>query len=528
MNCETCRQHLLDYAYEELPPEIERQVAEALKGCPTCQRELAQITLVRKAFGEAMPLIEPPASLSANILREARLKAHADQEQSERSIIARLQAMIFHPGFATAALVALVAVGIFIVVGDEARRPDEAMVGEKAAATRHQPAAASPAAEAQQPPPSAIEEAAEAPMGAAEFGDKGEGRKEDAPAAALDGAVSAGVKAEAPAQAIPPMVNEGDLDPTARDSALAQGNKNQEAKDSKPLDDVIRQAEQPGSASNFFDVADDKASELDEEGGADRGEALAKEKVAPREPQRDEAANERSKREEQEAWTVQKGMSRAQTGAQLGVADLNAPSADPDGSASVRGGGGRSSYDQKSGASNDAYLNSQAESLTGPEDRYNSGLSRYNVGDYRGAITEFDAFMNSAPSSSNYYALALYHRGRSLYNQGSHAAAVGSFRKVIAEHPGSDKASEARYWLAQSLLRLDPESQEALALLESLAQGSGGLADRARGDIDRAFGKRSDKRPSKPANRKDSAAPKKSMEKSYDYDEIDKPVQAVE
>jgi TolA-binding protein len=156
------------------------------------------------------------------------------------------------------------------------------------------------------------------------------------------------------------------------------------------------------------------------------------------------------------------------------------------------------------------------------EQRYTSGMSRYNRGDFAGAVEDFNAFIREAPRSSDYYALALYHRGRSEMNQGNPRAAASSFRKVLQEFPDSGKQPEARYWLAKSLLQLNPQDEEGLAILDELSQGNSSVAADARRDS-QAYGRRDAERRAKPS--KESNAPTK---KAKNYDQKDERYEPAE
>jgi len=75
MNCEQCRDFLVEYLYEELDDHQRKQLESALRDCPECLAELQQLTLTMQAYRH-LPEVEVPARVHQNILREARL--HAD------------------------------------------------------------------------------------------------------------------------------------------------------------------------------------------------------------------------------------------------------------------------------------------------------------------------------------------------------------------------------------------------------------------------------------------------------------------
>jgi len=111
MNCETCREHLVDYLYGELDERRRKAVEAALSACPECRAELASLQAIRDGWQRTAE-VEPPARMRANILREARLAA--DPGPSDREA-APWWTVVFQPAFAMAA-VAVLGVGASIAV----------------------------------------------------------------------------------------------------------------------------------------------------------------------------------------------------------------------------------------------------------------------------------------------------------------------------------------------------------------------------------------------------------------------------
>jgi hypothetical protein len=76
LNCDNCRDRLLGYLYEELDADERSAVEEALSRCPDCQRELAAMRTVGRAF-DSLPRAEFPEKRTLDLIREARLAADA-------------------------------------------------------------------------------------------------------------------------------------------------------------------------------------------------------------------------------------------------------------------------------------------------------------------------------------------------------------------------------------------------------------------------------------------------------------------
>ena len=94
---------------------------------------------------------------------------------------------------------------------------------------------------------------------------------------------------------------------------------------------------------------------------------------------------------------------------------------------------------------------------------YDQGLSRYNDGSYRDAVTHFDDFIGSAPSTSSFFGLALYYQGAAHLRLGNYREAADALERLVNANPGFERLEEARYLLAQAHeLNGDLEAAEAL------------------------------------------------------------------
>ncbi len=97
MNCAEVKERLIDFLYDEMPPEARAALAEHLQGCPTCQKEVASFerTLgsARAALGGSLAQ-EPPARVHLAVLQAAR----AAVEQAP-AVEPKLTALRKEPGF---------------------------------------------------------------------------------------------------------------------------------------------------------------------------------------------------------------------------------------------------------------------------------------------------------------------------------------------------------------------------------------------------------------------------------------------
>lgn len=143
MNCQDCKQHLLEFEYGELSHNLREEILAELESCPDCKRELESLREVRSAFQDALPSVEPPALLHANIVREARRAAYA--ETDARSMWDRLRSLLFHPTFAVAAALVLI-IGVAMFTFDEGPGDSGLLVSETMTAAKSNIPSAEPAA----------------------------------------------------------------------------------------------------------------------------------------------------------------------------------------------------------------------------------------------------------------------------------------------------------------------------------------------------------------------------------------------
>ncbi len=121
MNCEECRQHLLEYLYGELDGKVRVAVELAIEECEDCRRELGALKEMLAAADawKRLPQPEPSARTSQNILRQARIHAMDKQQR------ARVPAWLAWAGPAFG--VALACVVVIVGVMHNAGRDEPAM-----------------------------------------------------------------------------------------------------------------------------------------------------------------------------------------------------------------------------------------------------------------------------------------------------------------------------------------------------------------------------------------------------------------
>lgn len=560
MNCEHKRQNLLDYAYGELSPQHTEKVADVVKSCPACRTELDRIELVRGSFRDAMPLEEVPHLVHANILREARLKAYTEPP----TVFERLQKLLFHPGFAAAAAVALVllvsgvlfqptllesgkdeAPGAFAERSDSAAKADDEAAPAPPAAGA--PASPAPVVAQAEPEGEAGDKADEAPLEAEVLALGGE-PQQNKPNEPLAKELAKPSKAkdvwsveEKPLARLDKKERSPDKGRGGLDDLLggSEGRRNAKA---PAREEKKAEASAPAPEYKLADKASDDAEALQEQAAAPTPDAavvpadmdnLANAPVVA--PEADEDAKAKADRTVKQAeWTPGYRPGNAASRAKLG-----SNSAVGFGATDAKGSGsGNAIYGQAQGDGGGPPAGADTKDVNAARKRFERGLSRYQRGDYGNAVKDFDAYLNDAPSTtSNYYALAMYYKGRSQLNRGNNAAAVKSFRRVITDTPTSEKKADARYWLAKALLRIDPSDKEAESILADLMSGRSSVAGNARDTYDRSFGKSSGKTPPRPGakskkrSKQNYLAPKKSRKSKSDsyYDSPDeKNVEALE
>ena len=126
MNCEQCRDFLVEYLYEELDDHQRKQLESALRDCPECQAELQALKLTMQAYRH-LPEVEVPARVHQNILREARL--HADVLKAASS---PWYAGWLIPGLSLGAAAAAVMIGLRIFGSAQAPSLDVSPMDETA------------------------------------------------------------------------------------------------------------------------------------------------------------------------------------------------------------------------------------------------------------------------------------------------------------------------------------------------------------------------------------------------------------
>lgn len=109
---------------------------------------------------------------------------------------------------------------------------------------------------------------------------------------------------------------------------------------------------------------------------------------------------------------------------------------------------------------------------------YDEAVSRYNDGSYREAVRYFDAFIQNAPRTTDYFALALFLQGEAFMELGNYRAASGNFRRIIVEHPDFERTEEAQYLLGQAYEN-DGRLEEAEQTYRTLADGENPFNDEA-------------------------------------------------
>src|SRR5262249_51235559 len=107
---------------------------------------------------------------------------------------------------------------------------------------------------------------------------------------------------------------------------------------------------------------------------------------------------------------------------------------------------------------------------------FNLGLALYNVGlasnkpdDLRTAGKAF-AEVPARFAKSKHAAPALYYQGECLYRAGDVAGAVALYRKVVAEHPGSDVLPDAYYALGTAQQELGQDKDAATTFQSFIAK----------------------------------------------------------
>jgi putative zinc finger protein len=115
LECRHVDERLLDFVYDELPPEDRAEVAAHVEACGRCAAEVRSMTGTRAAL-RALPDEEPSAAATTRILHEAA---------RPRTVMAKLRALLatfaLHPGWSLGAATAVVLV-VSLVLFREAER----------------------------------------------------------------------------------------------------------------------------------------------------------------------------------------------------------------------------------------------------------------------------------------------------------------------------------------------------------------------------------------------------------------------
>src|SRR5215213_5388954 len=126
MSCAEIHPNLIAFALGGLEPEEAAEVRHHLSSCLSCQKELRELEQVNRALEAApSPSADPPASLKDEMLARIRAEERPFSSEEESPIleerrspkalrIARFKkARIILPSLAAAAVVAMIALGIF-------------------------------------------------------------------------------------------------------------------------------------------------------------------------------------------------------------------------------------------------------------------------------------------------------------------------------------------------------------------------------------------------------------------------------
>ena len=116
MKCAEVHPNLAAFALGGLDSEEESEVRRHLALCPSCREKLAEFEEVSQALEAAPPLADPPPYLKDEILsyvRAEKLPSSTNEELPSSRDSRSKNLPLFVPGVAAAALVAVVALGIF-------------------------------------------------------------------------------------------------------------------------------------------------------------------------------------------------------------------------------------------------------------------------------------------------------------------------------------------------------------------------------------------------------------------------------
>jgi hypothetical protein len=117
MKCEDVHSNLGAFALSGLEPEEEDEVRRHLAFCPSCQGELGELEEVSRALRAAPPPADPPVYLKNKILSVVRAEEQPSSNEelsSSRDFRLKYRRFLLMPSVAAAALVAVVALGVFV------------------------------------------------------------------------------------------------------------------------------------------------------------------------------------------------------------------------------------------------------------------------------------------------------------------------------------------------------------------------------------------------------------------------------
>jgi anti-sigma-K factor RskA len=117
MKCEDVHHNLGAFALGGLEPEEEDEVRRHLAFCSSCQGELEELEEVSQALKAAPPLPDPPVYLKNKILSVVRAEEQPSSNEelsSSRDFRLKYRRFLLMPSVAAAALVAVVALGVFV------------------------------------------------------------------------------------------------------------------------------------------------------------------------------------------------------------------------------------------------------------------------------------------------------------------------------------------------------------------------------------------------------------------------------
>ena len=123
LQCRDIDALMMDWLYGELAPQQAQNFSTHLEDCSRCHTELAAFERTRELFG-VLPTEEPPAALSALLIREAANRSSAKAAATGGGVLGWLRGLLQplqHPAMAAVAtLVLVVAVaGTFYIRGDD-------------------------------------------------------------------------------------------------------------------------------------------------------------------------------------------------------------------------------------------------------------------------------------------------------------------------------------------------------------------------------------------------------------------------